>query len=87
MRKLHLSLDALDVQSFETTPLLRRADGTVEAHETFESECVCDTDGCGPGPATGYTCGGCDTPGYTCEENCTGVEPIEPINPIRVIRF
>ena len=78
MRKLHLSLNALEVQSFETTPVPRRADGTVQAHETFESECVCDTDECGGG-TTGYTCGGCDTPGYTCEENCTSVGPADPV--------
>jgi hypothetical protein len=80
MRKLHLSLDALEVQSFHTTPSLRSRNGTVDAHETFESECVCDSDSdnCGSG-TTGYTCGGCDTPGYTCEENCTGVEPIQTV--------
>lgn len=81
MRKLHLSLEALDVQSFETMPVLRRADGTVDAHETFESECACDTDG--GGGTTGYTCGGCDTPGYTCEERCTGGGPVDDIDPIR----
>jgi hypothetical protein len=83
MRKLRLRLDALQVQSFETTPALRKASGTVDAHETFESECVCGSDGCGPGPATGYTCGGCDTPGYTCEENCTGTGPVTAVQPIR----
>lgn len=83
MRKLILDLDTLQVQSFETTPGLRGR-GTVEARETFESECVCDTDGCGSG-TTGYTCGGCDTPGFTCEENCTG-GPITADQPIRWIR-
>lgn len=85
MRKLHLSLEALEVESFQTTPAPRAANGTVEAHETFESECACDTDGCGGGGTTGYTCGGCDTPGYTCEENCTG-GPVTD-QPIRVARF
>jgi hypothetical protein len=37
MRKLHLDIDALEVQSFETTTVPR---GTVEAHETFESEVI-----------------------------------------------
>lgn len=78
MRKLHLSLEALQVQSFETTPAPRAARGTVDAHETFESECVCGSDGCGG--TTGYTCGGCDTPGFTCEDNCTGGPSVaEPI--------
>lgn len=85
MRKLHLRLDELEVQSFQTTPVLRSGNGTVDAHETFESECVCGSDGCPP-PATGYTCGGCDTPGYTCEENCTGGSVIID-QPIRVARF
>ena len=71
MRKLQLTLDTLQVQSFETTPALRRAGGTVDAHETFESECVCGSDNC-PAPCTGRTCGGCDTPGFTCEDHCTG---------------
>lgn len=83
MRKLHLSLDALDVQSFQTTPALRKASGTVDAHETFESECVCGSDGCGGG-TTGYTCGGCDTPGYTCEDRCTGGPSVD--EPIRHIQ-
>lgn len=83
MRKLHLSLDTLAVQSFETTPALRKASGTVDAHETFESECVCDSDGCGGG-TTGYTCGGCDTPGFTCEERCTGGPSVD--EPIRHIQ-
>jgi hypothetical protein len=83
MRKLHLSLDTLQVQSFETTPVLRKAGGTVDAHETFESECVC-TDTGGGGGTTGYTCGGCDTPGFTCEDRCTGGPSVD--EPIRNIR-
>ena len=69
MRKLHLSLDALEVQSFHTTPSLRSRNGTVDAHETFESECVCETGG-GGGSAESCTACGCDTPGYTCEDRC-----------------
>ena len=87
MRKLHLSLDALEVQSFQTTPVLRKGRGTVDAHETFESECVCGSDGCGSG-TTGYTCGGCDTPGYTCEDRCTGGPSVdEPIRHIQANYF
>jgi hypothetical protein len=85
MRKLHLDLDALEVQSFHTTPDTDGRGGTVAAHETFESECQCETDGCGGGGTTGYTCGGCDTPGYTCEDNCTGGPVID--QPVRVARF
>lgn len=70
MKKLSLKLDELEVESFETTGL-RRPSGTVHAHETFESECVCDTDGCGPvNSVESCTACGCDTPGYTCEERC-----------------
>jgi hypothetical protein len=80
MRKLHLNVEELEIQSFETTSAPHRARGTVEAHETLESECVCDTVGCGGGGTTGYTCGGCDTPGFTCEDNCTGGPSVaEPI--------
>lgn len=83
MRKLHLSLDALQVQSFQTTPVLRNAGGTVDAHETFESVCRCDT-GTGGGGTTGYTCGGCDTPGFTCEDRCTGGPSVD--EPIRNVQ-
>ncbi|HEU4884616.1 MAG TPA: hypothetical protein VFT45_20340 [Longimicrobium sp.] len=87
MRKLHLNVDELEIQSFETTSAPHRPRGTVEAHETFESECVCDTDGCGSG-TTGYTCGGCDTPGYTCEDHCTGGPSVaEPIRAIAAFQF
>jgi hypothetical protein len=81
--RLELSLDALHVQSFQTTPVLQKPRGTVDAHETFESECVCGSDGCGSG-TTGYTCGGCDTPGYTCEDRCTGGPSVD--EPIRHIQ-
>jgi hypothetical protein len=68
MRKLSLKLDELQVETFETVALGRGA-GTVNAHETFESECVCGTGG-GGGSAESCTACGCDTPGYTCEDRC-----------------
>ena len=68
MRKLTLRVEELEVESFETVGL-GRAGGTVNAHETFESECVCGTGG-GGGSVESCTACGCDTPGYTCEERC-----------------
>ena len=69
MHKLSLDLDQIAVESFETVAP-RGADGTVHGHETFESECRCDTDSCKCGSAESCTACGCDTPGYTCEERC-----------------
>lgn len=69
MRKLVLDLDALTVETFETTGA-EGAGGTVRAHETFDSECQCDTDSCQCGSVESCTICGCDTPGYTCEERC-----------------
>ena len=59
MRKLALDLEDLVVESFETIDG-KGAAGTVLAHETFESECRCETDSC--------QCSvGCDTPVDNCE--------------------
>lgn len=69
MRKLTLDLDALAVETFETTEADAAA-GTVHARETLESECRCDTDSCRCGSVESCTVCGCDTPGYTCEERC-----------------
>lgn len=69
MRKLTLKVDELRVESFETTGLGRGA-GTVNGHETLESECQCPTGGGGGESAESCTACGCDTPGYTCEERC-----------------
>lgn len=69
MRKLTLDLDALTVETFETTDA-EGAAGTVRAHETLDSECRCDTDSCQCGSVESCTICGCDTPGFTCEERC-----------------
>lgn len=69
MRKLMLEIEALVVESFETVDGPRGA-GTVHAHETFDSECRCDTDSCQCGSVESCTHCGCDTPGYTCEDRC-----------------
>jgi hypothetical protein len=69
MRKLSLDLDALTVETFETTGA-EVAGGTIHARETFDSECQCDTDSCQCGSVESCTICGCDTPGFTCEERC-----------------
>ncbi|HEX8693912.1 MAG TPA: hypothetical protein VF746_15930 [Longimicrobium sp.] len=70
MRKLTLDLDALTVETFETTEDAG-ARGTVRAQETLESECQCPSASCpGCGSVESCTICGCDTPGYTCEERC-----------------
>jgi hypothetical protein len=68
MRKLTLDLEELVVESFDTADV--QGTGTVNAHETFDSECRCDTDSCQCGSVESCTACGCDTPGYTCEARC-----------------
>lgn len=81
MRKLMLDLDDLQVESFETAE--SRGAGTVNAHETFESECRCDTDSCQCGSVESCTHCGCDTPGYTCEERCFP-QPITQVDAVLI---
>ena len=69
MIKLTLAIEELAVESFDTADGPRGA-GTVHAHETFDSECKCDTDSCNCWSVESCTYCGCDTPGYTCEERC-----------------
>ena len=86
MKKLALRLDELEVESFETVAT-GRAGGTVNAHETLESECACPTGGGGESAESCTACG-CDTPGYTCEERCwpetTAPETTEAAQAMRV---
>ncbi|HEU4881344.1 MAG TPA: hypothetical protein VFT45_03835 [Longimicrobium sp.] len=65
MNKLSLSLDALRVESFDTTPAERKQKGTV-----FGEQCTCYTACSCPGcPTCGATC---YVPGNgnTCEHTC-----------------
>lgn len=70
MKKLALTLDELQVESFETTAGLAGRDGTVlghSAHVPNDSEAQCDTATNTEGP----TCGPENTCGYyydTCQE-------------------
>jgi|GEM_PF-3261366 hypothetical protein len=67
MRKLSLKLDDLSVESFETVRALIGA-GTVQAYETFDSECQCsDLGSCDGGCGSGDATCGCDTDGFTCK--------------------
>jgi hypothetical protein len=84
MNKLSLSLDALRVESFDTTAAERKQKGTV-----FGEQCscpsVCSCPGC---PSCDYTCANtcadtcaavytCDTCMYTCanaKTGCTGAQ-------------
>ncbi len=83
MKKLKLSLDDLEVESFETTPEITDTKGTVMGYgvngfeDTCPTECTCDTCVC-PGTG-GNSCGGtcvstcvstCGTCGGTCGNTC-----------------
>jgi hypothetical protein len=74
MSKLTLELEDLEIESFDTTGGAGWR-GTVQARETFESECQCETDSCRCSASPDDSCEscthcGCDTPGYTCEDRC-----------------
>lgn len=65
-RKLKLDLDALQVESFDTTSAGNRHDGTV-----FGQGCTCYTQCTCPGcPTCDASCNG--TCGGTCEASCNG---------------
>lgn len=87
MNKLSLSLDALRVESFDTTPAERKEKGTVFGEQ---QPCTCPTVCSCPGcPSCDYTCAQtclntcaavhtCDTCMQTCanwETTCTGTQP------------
>ncbi len=70
MNKLRLDLEDLSVESFDTTPEVRREGGTV-----FGQQCTCYTNCTCPGCPTcdascNGTCGG--TCGGTCDASCNG---------------
>jgi uncharacterized low-complexity protein len=72
MKKLHLEIDTLRVESFATQPQPRAA-GTVRANEAFSETCggSCYSDLCFP---TDGTCGtfGCGTRVMSCNAgDCT----------------
>ncbi len=65
MKKISLHLDALRVESFETTSVDPALRGTVKAYATDEGP-ACLTDGCGD--TQGLTCGvSCN---FDCSETC-----------------
>jgi hypothetical protein len=76
MRKLTLSLDALSVESFDTTPLAREKGGTVHGH-ACDCSCCCGTN---------ETCRTCDESACntcifvscgTCETVCAAQTAVE----------
>jgi hypothetical protein len=56
MKKLMLDLEALDVESFTTSPSEFASTGTVQGHLSFQCTVYCNTDG--------WTCNG------SCEATC-----------------
>jgi len=66
--KLTLRLEELTVESFAVDG--PGGAGTVNAHETLESECQRGTGGGDGWSKESCTYCGCDTPGYTCEDRC-----------------
>ena len=59
MRKLKLSLDALEVESFDVTARAPAPGGTVRAHETTGAQIICD----------------CETQGFECpSRECTELD-------------
>lgn len=70
MRKAKLSLDALHVDTFETTAAVQGPRGTVHAHATFYGTCqgTC-VNTCG-GPTCEYPCQTADTCHLTCRAAC-----------------
>lgn len=76
MKKIHLDIDSLKVDSFSTTKEDQPVRGTVQAHSAYPCTVYdsCDVTACGcPGGGSGHnTCGNTSpcTPGYTLYETC-----------------
>lgn len=87
MRRLSLSLDALQVETFATGPEPSSWRGTIRAHcETYSPDCpylppVEGGETCGPscGATCGATCAltcGCPTADPSCNVPCAPTEPL-----------
>ena len=64
MKKLALDLEALTVESFHPAPRDTRADGTVHAHESGDTECETEWASCYQSV--------CVTCGDSCHGSCMG---------------